>query len=147
MIMSYNIPLINPKKDKIQDNIGNLQTEKQKSSESYSEQPLSKDKEKEMAHNKVPSLDKSGSASKTETEHTVKLDTKKGSLPLASSDDKNMEEQEPTKMTIKTNKSSHDYQSCSTITVSLDGDRIPSRKKKINHQKLQSQRIKVCFKH
>ena len=46
-----------------------------------------------MAQNKVPSLDKSGSASKTETEHTVKLDTKKLSLPLASSDDKNMEEQ------------------------------------------------------
>ena len=57
-----------------------------------------------MAHNKVPSLDKSESASKTETEHTVKLDTKKISLPLASSDDKNMEEQEPTNMTIKTNK-------------------------------------------
>ena len=40
-----------------------------------------------MAHNKVPSLDKSGSASKTETEHTEKLDTKKRYLPLASSDD------------------------------------------------------------
>ena len=44
-----------------------------------------------MAHNKVPSLDKSGSTSKIETEHTVKLDTKKGYLPLASSYDKNME--------------------------------------------------------
>ena len=87
-------------------------------------------------------MDKSGSASNTETEHTVKPDTKKGSLPLASSDDKNMEEQEPKRMMIKTNKSAHDDQSCSTITVSLDGDRIPSRKKKINHQKLQSQRIK-----
>ena len=30
-----------------------------------------------MAQNKVPSLDKSGSALKTETEHTDKLDTKK----------------------------------------------------------------------
>ena len=39
--MSSNIPLINPTKDKIQD--------------------------KDMAQNKVPSLDKSGSASKTET--------------------------------------------------------------------------------
>ena len=54
-----------------------MQTEKQKALESYSEKPLSKDKDKNMAQNKVPSLDKSGSASKTETEHTVKLDTKK----------------------------------------------------------------------
>ena len=46
-----------------------------------------------MAQNKVPSLDKSGSASKTEIEQTVKLDTKNISLPLASSDDKNTEEQ------------------------------------------------------
>ena len=65
--MSSNIPLINPTEDKIQDNIGNLQTEKQKSSESYSENLLSKDKDKDMAQNKLPSLDKSGSASKTET--------------------------------------------------------------------------------
>ena len=33
-----------------------------------------------MAQNKLPSLDKSGSDSKTETEHTVKLDTKKNDL-------------------------------------------------------------------
>ena len=33
--MSFNIPLINTTEDKIQDNIGNLQTEKQKASESY----------------------------------------------------------------------------------------------------------------
>ena len=65
--MSSNIPLINPTEDKIQDDIGNLQTEKQKASESYSENPLSKDKYKDMAQNKVLSLDKTGSASKTET--------------------------------------------------------------------------------
>ena len=65
--MSSNIPLINPTDDKIQDNIGNLQTEKQKASESYYENPLSKDKDKYMAQNKLPSLDKSGSTSKTET--------------------------------------------------------------------------------
>ena len=130
--MSYNIPLINPTEDKIQDDIGNLQTEKQKASESYSENPLSKDKDKDIAQNKVPSLYKSGSASKTETEHTVKLYTKKISLPLASSDDKNMEEQEPTEMTIKTNKSARDDRSCSTMTVSLDRDRI-SRKETIGN--------------
>ena len=75
---------MNPIEYKIQDNIGNLQTNKQKASESYSENPLSKDKDKYMSHNKVTLLDKSGSASKTETEHTEKLDTKNISLPLAS---------------------------------------------------------------
>ena len=42
--MYYNIQLINPTEGKIKDDIGNLQTEKQKASESYSEKPLSKDK-------------------------------------------------------------------------------------------------------
>ena len=60
--MSSNTPLMNPTEDKIQD--------------------------KDTAQNKLPSLDKSGSASKTETEHTEKLDTKNISLPLSSSDDK-----------------------------------------------------------
>ena len=83
-----------------------------------------------MALNKLPSLDKSGSSSKTETENTVKLDTKKILLPLASSDDKNMEEQEPTEMTIKANKLSRDNRSVSSVSVSLDGDRIP---RKIHH--------------
>ena len=46
-----------------------------------------------MALNKLPSLDKYGSASKNEIEHTVKLDTKKIYLPLAISDDINTEEQ------------------------------------------------------
>ena len=67
--MSSNIPSMNPTEDKIQD--------------------------KDMTQNKVPSLGKSGSASKTETEYTEKLDTKKISLPLASSDDKKMSGQEP----------------------------------------------------
>ena len=75
--MYSNIPLINPTEDKIQDDIGNLKTDKQKASNSYSEKPLSKDKEKYMALNKLPSLDKSMSSSKNETENTVKLDTKK----------------------------------------------------------------------
>ena len=51
-----------------------------------------------MAQNKVPSLDKYGIAQKTETKNTVKIDTKKRYLPFASSDDKNMEEQEPTQV-------------------------------------------------
>ena len=85
--MSYNNLLMNSREDKSQDDIGNLQTEKQKASESYSENSLRKDKYKDMAQNKVPSLDKSGYSSKTETDHTVKLDKKIISLPLASSDD------------------------------------------------------------
>ena len=48
--MSSNILLMNPTENKVQ--------------------------EKDMAQNKVPSLDKSGSASNTETEHTEKIHTK-----------------------------------------------------------------------
>ena len=33
-------------------------------------------------------------------------------------------------MTIKTNKSAHDDQSCSTMTASIDGGRITRKKKK-----------------
>ena len=80
-----------------------------------------------MAHNKVPSLDKSGSASKTETEHTEKQDTKKISLPLASSDDKKISEQELKNMTIKTNKSAHYDRSYSSMSASQDGGRIPRK--------------------
>ena len=87
-------------------------------------------------------MDKSRSPSKTETEKTLKLDTKKRSLPLASSYDKNMEEQEPKVITIKANKLARDDRSFSTMSVSLDGDRILRNKKKRNHQKLQSQGIK-----
>ena len=65
--MSSNIPLINPTEDQIQDDIGNLKTNKQKSSYSYFEKPISEDIEKDIALNKLPSLDKSGSSSKTET--------------------------------------------------------------------------------
>ena len=41
-----------------------------------------------MAQNKVTSLDKSGSAQKNVTEQTEKLDNKKRSVQLSSSDDK-----------------------------------------------------------
>ena len=41
-----------------------------------------------------------------------------------------MKEQEPIEMTIKTNKSAYDDRSCSAMTVSLDEDRIPRKKKK-----------------
>ena len=40
-----------------------------------------KNQDQEMAENKVPSLDKSDSTSKNETEQTEKLDSKKRSVP------------------------------------------------------------------
>ena len=64
--MSSNITLIKPEDDQIQHNIGNLKTDKQKAPDSYVENTLSKDKEKDTALNKLPSLDKSRSSSKTE---------------------------------------------------------------------------------
>ena len=73
--MTSNIPFINPTEDQIQDNIGNLKTDKQKTSDSYFEKHLSKDKEKYMSLNKLTSLDKFRSSYKTETEDTVKLDS------------------------------------------------------------------------
>ena len=102
--MSSNIPLMNPTADKIQD--------------------------KDMAQNKVPSLYKSVSASKIETEHREILDTKKITLPLASSDDKKMAGQEPKDMIIKTNKSAHDDQIYSSMYASQDVGRIPRKNKK-----------------
>ena len=43
---------------------------------------------------------------------------------------------------IKTNKLSRNDRSFSSVSVSLDGDRILRKKKKRNYQKLQSQGIK-----
>ena len=60
--MPSNIPLIKPTEDQIKDAIHNLKTYKQKVSYSYFEKPISKDIEKEMAVNKLTSLDKSRSS-------------------------------------------------------------------------------------
>ena len=75
--MSSNIPSINPKEDQIKNAIGNLKTDKQKASVSGFKKPISEDIETDMALNKLTSLDKSRSYSKTETGDTVTLDTKK----------------------------------------------------------------------
>ena len=58
----------------------------------------------------------------------------KRSLPLSSSDDKQMAGQEPKDMTIKTNKSAHDDRSFSGMYASQDLWRIPRNnlKKKIS---------------
>ena len=66
-----------------------LKTDEQKASDSYFKKPIREDEEEDMALNKLTSLDKSRSSSKTETEDTVKLDTKHISMSSASSDDKN----------------------------------------------------------
>ena len=54
-----------------------------------------------MALNKLTSLDKSRSSSRTETEYTITLDSKKESFSLASSDDKNIKEQQPTEIVFR----------------------------------------------
>ena len=47
--MFSNIALMNRTEDKIQDDIGHLQTEKQKALESYYEKPLSKYKDQDIS--------------------------------------------------------------------------------------------------
>ena len=56
--MSSNIPSIKPKKYQMNDAIGNLKTDEQKASDSYFEMPISEDIERDMALNKLNSLDK-----------------------------------------------------------------------------------------
>ena len=68
-----------------------------------------------MALNKLTSLDKSRSSSKTEIEATVTLDTKKRSMSSASSDDKNIKEQQPTEIRFRKNKSIGDNRSLSSM--------------------------------
>ena len=70
--------------------IGNLKPDQQKSSHTEFEKPISKDTEKDMALNKLTSLDRSRSSSRTETE-----DTKTRSISSASLYDKNIKEQQP----------------------------------------------------
>ena len=50
--------------------------------------------------------------------------------------------QKPKYMTIKTNKSAHDDEGCSSMSASQDIGRIPRKKRKRKYQKLQSQGIK-----
>ena len=136
--MSSNIPLINSTEDKNQDNIGNLKTDNQKASYSYFGKTISEDIEKYMVLNKLPSLDKSRSSSKTETEDTVKLNTKNDQYHQPVQMIKNMKEQQPKVITIKTNKLTRDNKSLLSVsvlgesitTVSLDEGRIPRKKKK-----------------
>ena len=56
--MSSNIKLIKPTYDQFQEDIDNFKTDKHKASYLYFKNPLSKDKEKDMVLNRLPSLDK-----------------------------------------------------------------------------------------
>ena len=70
--------------------IVNFKTNQQEALHTRNEKPISNDPEKDTALNKLTSLDKSKSSSRTETEDTVIPETKTRSISLASSDDKNI---------------------------------------------------------
>ena len=65
--MSSNIPLIPTTEDTVKDVIGNLKTDQQEASQTENEKRISNDSEKYMTLNKLISLDKSRSSSRTET--------------------------------------------------------------------------------
>ena len=56
--------------------IGNLETEKPQASQTKNKNTISNESNKGMVLNKLTSLDKSKSSSRTETEHTVKTQNK-----------------------------------------------------------------------
>ena len=80
--------------DTVKDVIGNLKTGQQKTSHTKYEKPISKYSEKDMALNKLSSLDKSRSYSRTEKEDTVTPETKTRLILSSSLDDKNIKEQQ-----------------------------------------------------
>ena len=61
--MSSNIPLIPTTKDTVKDMIGNLKTDQQEASKTENEKPIRNESDKDMALNKLTSLDKSRSSS------------------------------------------------------------------------------------
>ena len=70
------------------DVISNLKTDKQEASKTENENPIRNESYKDMALNKLTSLDKSSSSSRTETEDTFKPQNKTRSISSASLDDK-----------------------------------------------------------
>ena len=74
--MSSNITFIPETEDTVKDMIGHLKTNQQQASHTKNENPISNDSDKYMALNKLTSLDKSRSSSRTETEDTVIPETK-----------------------------------------------------------------------
>ena len=93
--MYSNILLINTTEDTVKDVISNLKIDKQEVSQTKNEKPIINESDKDMALNKLTSLDKSRSYSITETEDTLKSQTKIRSISSAILDDKDTKEQQP----------------------------------------------------
>ena len=70
-----------------------------------------------MALNKLTSLDKSRSSSRTEIDDTVKPQTKNISISSASLDDKYTKEQQPKVIRIRNKKCISEYRSVSSMSV------------------------------
>ena len=102
--MSSNNPLLPTTEDTVKEVIGNLKTDKQEASKTKNKKPIINESDKDMALNKLTSLDESRSSSITETEDTVKLQNKTGPISSASLDDKYTKEQEPKLIMIRNNK-------------------------------------------
>ena len=65
--MSSNNPLVPTTEDTVKDVIGNLKTDKQEASQTKNKKPIRNESYKDMALNKLTSLDKSSSSLITET--------------------------------------------------------------------------------
>ena len=88
--MSSNIPLIPATEDTVKGVIGDFKNNQQEASQTENEKPISNDSDKDMALNKLTSLNKSRSSSRTEKEDTVTPETKSRSILSSSLDDKNI---------------------------------------------------------
>ena len=115
--MSSNNPLVPTTEDTVKDMIGNLKTDKQEASKTKNKKPKSNESDKYTALNKLTSLDKSGSCSRTETEDTVKKQNKTGSISSSSLDDKDTKEQQPKEIIIRNKKLISDNLSVSSMSI------------------------------
>ena len=115
--------------------IGHLKTYQQDASQTKNENHISNYSDKDMALNKITSLDKLESSSRNKIEDTVIPQTKKRSNSSASLDDKITKEQQRKEIMIINNKlisenwsvSSMPAHGGSTTTILLDGDCIPRK--------------------
>ena len=74
--------------------IGNLKTDKQEASKTKNKNPIGNELDKDTASNKLSSLAKPRSSSRTEIEDTAKPQNKTRSISSASLDDKDTKEQQ-----------------------------------------------------
>ena len=114
--MSSNSPLVPTTEDTVKDVIGNFKTEKQEASQTKNKNPIRNESDKYMALNKLTSLDKSMSSSRTETEDTLKPQNKTRSISSASLDDEFTKEQHRKEIIIRNNKLISDNRSISGMS-------------------------------